>query len=190
MGKIIISREEDKGSTLAVLLLMFVTCLIGGVGGIPIGAILSMIMMAVLHNNSPLVVYGFWALPIVFGMILAVWFAFKNVDLKNHTRCTNCRGKMQPTTELDSLFFIPAEGNQSFENPFLYLAQNMTPVSSIRDIPPNKRGCYVCCYRCPKCSNRIIRIADFLPKPATCQWKKSYYFDYQEFVSARGRNDL
>ncbi|MBQ4524034.1 MAG: hypothetical protein IJA10_13950 [Lachnospiraceae bacterium] len=190
MGKIIISRENDKGKTSSIWLSMIVTALIGGFGGIPIGAILSGVMQNVLDDSSAPVMYGFFALPIVLGMIIVLFVVMKDMDLKSHTHCFECKHKLQAVTELDALFYIPAEEDQKYENPLPYLAQNMIRISSVQDIPPKKRGCYVCCYSCPNCSNRIVRIADFLPKPGSCQWKESYYFDLQEFVTARGKNDL
>lgn len=190
MGKIIISRENDNEKSSTIWLIIIVMCLIGGFGGIPIGAILSGVMQNVLDDSSSPVMYGFFALPIVLGMIIVLLLVIKELKLKNYTRCSKCKHTLQAMTELDALFYIPAEGDQQYENPLSYLAQNMVRISSIQDIPQNNRGCYVCCYSCPNCSNRIVRIADFLPKTGTCQWKKSYYFDYQEFVTARGRNDL
>lgn len=190
MGQIILSREEDKGKTSTVWMSMIVLCLVGGFGGIPFGAILSGVMQRVLDDSSAPVMYGFFALPIIIGMILVLCLAMKDIDTKNHTRCSGCKHKLQPMTEMDALFYIPAEGDQQYEQPLPYLAQHMVRVSSIREIPPKKRGCYVCCYSCPNCSNRIVRVADFLPKAGTCQWKKSYYFDFQEFVTTRGTNDL
>lgn len=191
MGKIIISRENDNQKTSTSVLIIIVMCMIGGFAGIPFGSILSAIMQRVLDDSSAPIMYGFFAIPIVLGMIIVLFFVRKDLKLKNHTRCSECRHQLQPMTELDALFYIPAEGDQKYENPLPYLAQNMVRVSSIRDIPPKKRGCYVCCYSCSNCSNRIVRIADFLPKTAgDLQWKESYYFDLQEFTMARGKNDL
>lgn len=190
MAKVIIAREEDKGKTATVIMVMLVTCFVGGFGGIPVGAILSAVMQAVLKDNSAPVMYGFFGAPIVLGMLIALFYVRKDMDTKNHTVCTECRHKMKPLTEMDTIFSIPAEFDQKYENPFQYLAQNMTRVYSVHEIPQNKRGCYVCCYGCTNCTKRIVRIYDFLPQRGTCHWKEVYYYDFSQFIQARGKNDL
>lgn len=190
MAKVIIAREQDRGKNSTVLLLLLVSCLIGGFGGIPVGALLSGVMQKVLNNSSVPVMYGFFAAPVILGMLIAFLYVKKDTDTKNYTVCTACGHKMKPATEMDTVFFIPAEFQQKYENPFQYLAQNMERVASIHDIPRNKRGCFVCCYVCTNCAKRIVRISDFLPQQGTCHWKETYYYDFTEFVQARGKNDL
>lgn len=190
MGKIIIAREDDKGKTPLIRMMLLTTLLMGGLAGLPIGAILSGAMQDALNSTSIPVRYGFLLLPVIIGSCMAFWVVKKNVDTKDHTRCSNCGNKMKPTTETDSLYWIPAGREESYENPLYYLAGNMKPILSVRDIPHGKRGCYVCCYACVACSKRIVRVADFAPEPGRCRWKESYYFDYQEFASAAETNDL
>ncbi len=190
MSKILIARETDKGNTSSVILAWFVTSLVGGFAGIPIGAILSAVMQGVLKNNSAPVMYGFFAAPIILGILITFIYLRKDSDTKNHTVCEKCKHQMIPMTEMDTLFSIPATGDDKYNQPFDYLAQNMVRISSMNEILPNKRGCYVCGYTCPNCSNKIIRIADFLPFNGTCHWKEFYYYEYTQFVQARQKNDL
>lgn len=190
MGKIIIAREEDKGKTPTIWLMFLTMFFVGCLGGLPIGAVLSGVMQNVLDDTSIPVRYGFLLTPIIIGGCIAVGVVIKSIDTKNHTLCKNCGRKMKPTTETDSLYWISAGREESYDNPLYYLAQNMKPISSVRNIPHGKRGCYVCCYVCETCSKRVVRVADFSPNPGSCEWKESYYFDYQEFVSAAGTNDL
>ena len=190
MKMIIEAREDDKGNLASTILILFVMSLVGGFGGIPIGAILSAVMQRVLNDSSPLVMYGFFIGPIILGMILVLIYIRKDISTTNHTFCEKCKKKMTPMTEMDTLFSIPVTGEQSYTNPLSYLAQNMVRISSVREIPENGRGCYVCCYTCHKCSNRMVRIADFAPFRGQCKWKNSYYFDFAEFIQARAKNDL
>lgn len=48
MPKIILAREQDKGELSSPILVRFVMCLVGGFAGIPIGALLSVVMQLVL----------------------------------------------------------------------------------------------------------------------------------------------
>lgn len=190
MPKIILAREEDKGELSSPILVRFVMCLVGGFAGIPVGTLLSAVMQVVLKDSSAPVMYGFYAGPIILGMLIAFLYIRKDTVVKNHTICTKCKHKMEPATPEDTIFHIPAEHGDTYENPLEYLAKNMVRVSSIREIPPYKRGCYVCCYVCSNCANRIVRIADFLPQRGTCHWAETYYYDFGEFVQARQKNDL
>lgn len=190
MAKIILARESDKGSKKETLLIWLVTAMVGGFGGIPIGAILSAVMQLILKDSSPEIMYGFFGLPIVLGMLIAFLYVKKDTDIKNYTKCSACKNTMTPMTEMDTLFYIPAEGEQKYENPLLYLAGNMVRISAISEIPPQKRGCYVCVYACKNCMKRLVRISDFFPDRGTCHWKETYYYDFNEFVRTRQKNDL
>ena len=190
MAKISLARENDKGKTTSVVLVLLTSCLIGGFGGIPFGAILSAIMQGVFKNSSAFVMYGSFGIPIILGMIIVFFYVKKDMDTKDHTRCSNCFTKMQPMTETDSLFYIPAEGDEQYDNPFQYLTKNMVKVANINEIPAKKRGCYVCIYKCDNCNKRIIRIADFKLSFGTCDWKNSYYFDLSEFMQAKEQADF
>lgn len=192
MAKIMLPREHDSGQKMTNGLILLVTSLTGGFGGIPIGALLSGIMQRVLHNSSAPVMYGFFFAPIIIGMLIAFFYVKKDINTKNRTICENCKKKMVPMTEVDTLFSIPAHGDQHYENPLNYLAQNMVRISSVHDIPENGRGCYVCCYTCQTCAKKIVRVADFYPNHRTCdcEWKESYYFDFGQFSTARMKNDL
>lgn len=190
MGKIIISRQNDNEINFTNISTIISFSLFGGIGGLPIGAILSGVMQNVLDDNSPTVMYGFLLLPIIIGIVGFGILSLIGCPLTDHTQCTKCKSKLQPMTQTDDLYYVPLEENQQLSNPLHFLAQNITKISSIRDIPPKKMGGYLCRYYCPKCTNRIVRIACFLPEHGSCNWKNSYYFDYQEFIIARGINDL
>lgn len=192
MAKIMLPREQDCGQKKSNVFLLMTMSLVGAFGGIPIGALLSGVMQRVLHNSSAPIMYGFFFGPIILAMIIVFFISKKDVDTKNHTVCEDCKKKMVPMTEIDTLFSIPAFGDQHYDNPLSYLAQNMVRISSVHDIPENGRGCYVCCYTCETCSKRIVRVADFYPnhQTCTCEWKESYYFNYGQFLSARMKNDL
>lgn len=190
MAKIILARESDKGQKQANILIWLVTAMVGGFGGIPIGAILSAVMQVVLKDSPPEIMYGFFAAPIILGMLIAFLYVKKDSDIKDYTKCSACKNKMKPMIEMDTLFYIPAEGEQKYDNPLQYLAANMVRISAIREIPAGKRGCYVCVYACQNCMKRLVRISDFLPDKGTCHWKETYYYDFNDFIRARQRNDL
>lgn len=192
MTKIMLPREQDCGQKMSHVFILMAMSLIGGFGGIPIGALLSCIMQKVLKNSSFAIQYGFFFVPVVLGIIFVFFYLKKDMDTKNHVVCEDCKKKMVPMTEIDTLFSIPVFGDQHYDNPLNYLAKNMVRISSVHDIPENGRGCYVCCYTCNTCFKRIVRVADFYPAHATCtcDWKNSYYFDYGQFTSAHMKNDL
>lgn len=190
MARIILAREEDKGGNRGMAFMVVAMSLVCGLVGIPIGAILSRVMQDMLHNSSAPVMYGFFIAPILIGMFIGAFFMMKELHTKNRTICEKCKAKMYPMTERDALFTIPVRGEETYGDAFHYLAKNMVRVSSFRDIPFNQRGCYVCCYECKNCANRMIRIKDFLPLHGTYTWMEAYYYDYLEFSKAREKNDL
>lgn len=190
MEKMILAREEDRGMKGECYLVIFVLSLVTGLVGIPIGAILSGVMQGVLKDSSPLVQYGFFLGPIAIAMLIGFIYGRKSIDMKNHTVCGKCKGKMRPMTEMDGIFQIPATGEETYKDPLSYLAGNMARVPSVSAISGGQRGCYVCGYKCEKCGERIIRIKDFLPRRGCCEDKGTYYFQYGEFALARGKEDF
>lgn len=190
MGKLILARESDKENGGASFAFMLVPCLIGGFLGLPAGGLLSIPVMLILQDGSSIVQYGTIAFTVVAGMLIAFLYTRKSMDGKNYTKCAKCKTKMHPLTPEDTIFYVPAEKGETHHNPFQYFARNMVRVSAIREIPPNKKGAYVCCYECDNCAHRIVRIAEFYPSYGTCHWEETYYFDYSEFVYARAKDDL
>lgn len=190
MAKIIQARQEDGGMKGENILIMFILSLVTGFVGVPVGAILSGIMQRVLHNDSALVMYGFFLGPIFLGILLGCLYVGKSLDMKNHTRCKKCRGKMHPMTKMDLLFKIPAMGEETYKDAFHYLAENMVKIPSMRAVSKGQRACYVCTYQCERCADRMVRIKDFLPERGSCQDRETYYFDFAEFSLARRQDDL
>lgn len=190
MGKIIQAREEDRGMKGAAASILFVVSLTTGLCGIPVGAILSGVMQEVLKDSSLPVTYGFFLGPIFLGMLFGFLFMRKEIDAQDHTKCEACGGKMHPMTEEDLLFEIPAKEEQKYEDALHYLAKNMNRIAKIGDLEKYQRGCYVCVYQCEHCSGRLIRIKDFLPLRGACLDRGTYYFDYAEFLNARGKENL
>lgn len=190
MEKIILAREEDRGMKGQSYLVAFIVSLVMGFFGIPVGAILSGVMQAVLKDSSVPVMYGFFLGPVFLGMLLGFFYVKKSIGAKNHTICEKCKGKMHPMTEMDAVFQIPAAGEETYGDAMHYLAGNMARVPAVNAIPVGQRGCYVCGYRCEKCGNRIVRIKDFLPERGSCIDKETYYFDFAAFSLARGREDF
>ncbi|MDE5907280.1 MAG: hypothetical protein K2H52_00810 [Lachnospiraceae bacterium] len=190
MERMILAREEDRGMKKECYLVIFVLSLVTGFVGIPIGAILSAVMQRVLKDSSPLVQYGFFIGAIVVAMLIGFIYGRKSVDMKDHTVCTKCKGKMLPMTEMDGIFQIPAKGEEAYKDPLPYLAENMMRVPSVSAISGGQRGCYVCGYKCGNCGDRMVRIKDFLPRRGSCQDKGTYYFSYTEFLLARGKEDF
>lgn len=190
VGKIIQAREEDSGMKGKAASILFVFSLITGTIGIPIGAILSAAMQGVLKNSSIPVMYGFFLGPIFIAMIIGFFIIKKELDAKDHTKCSGCKGKMEPMTEMDLLFKIPAREEQKYDDALRYLAKNMERIEKMREIEKYQRGCYVCAYQCSHCSKRMVRIKDFLPLRGTCLDRGTYYFDYAEFINVRGKEDL
>ncbi len=190
MGKIILAREADKGMRTRQITMLITMSLVCGFGGLPVGAILSGVMQAVLQDSSIPVMYGFLLAPIFAGMIIGFFVMKKDMDLKNHTRCESCGETMQPLTELDTVFQIPARGEETYENAMQYLAASMERVSGVHDIAFGQRGCFACVYRCRNCGKHLLRIMDFLPDIGNCIEKHTYYFDYHSFCRLRGKNDL
>ena len=192
MGKIIISRKNDKGINVTDLFGCISIGLMAGFFGIPFGAILSGVMQNILDDYSDEVRYKYFFMPIILFIIIAEVVLIRDEMKKNHHfgRCLKCRYKMKPMTERDSLFYISEEKDQIYEPSLHYFARYMVRISSERNIPPNKQGCYLCGYVCPNCSHRMVRVAVFLPASGRCEWKKSYYFDYQEFITVRGSDDI
>lgn len=139
MAKVIIAREEDKGSLSSPILIRFVMCLVGGFAGIPAGALLSALMMFILKETSANVIYCFYGDPIILGMLIAFLYIRKDTIVKNHTLCTKCKHKMEPATPEDTIFHIPAEHGDTYENPIAYLAKNMVRVSSIAEMMEEER---------------------------------------------------
>ncbi len=190
MERMILAREEDRGMKGECLLVVFVLSLVTGFVGIPIGAILSGVMQRVLKDSSPLIQYGFFLGAIAVAMLIGLIYGIKSIDMKNHTICSKCKEKMRPMTEMDGIFQIPAAGEESYQNPLPYLAENMVRVPSVSAISGGHRGCYVCGYKCEKCGERMVRIKDFLPRRGCCEDKGTYYFSYTEFSLARGKEDF
>lgn len=176
-----------KGTAASIL---FVFSLITGVVGIPIGAILSAVMQGVLKNSSVSVMYGFFLGPVFIAMAIGFFIMKKEFDVKDHTKCSECKEKMDPMTEKDLLFKIPAREEQKYDDALHYLAENMERIGKMHDMEKYQRGCYVCVYQCRHCSKRLVRIKDFLPLRGTCLDKGTYYFDYAEFTNVRGKEDL
>lgn len=190
MGKIILAREADKGIRTWKVTARLTMSLVCGLIGVPVGAILSAAMQAALKNSSSPVMYGFFLAPIFIGMLIGFFIMKKEINMKNHTRCKACGETMQPMTEMDTVFQIPARENETYANAARYLAANMERVSSVYDIAAGQRGCFVCIYLCRNCGKRIIRILDFLPESGHCAPKNTYYFDYHSFSQLREKNDF
>lgn len=190
MARIILARENDKGNKSQNILLLFAISIIGAFGGLIVGWILGSIAQRILNSRSPLLDYGVQFASVIIGIIIAILYCKSDLNTKNHTVCEKCHAKMSPMTVADTLFSIPVKSDQTYQEPFFFLTKNMLRISSIREISAGQRGCYTCCYTCNNCSHRIVRIADFTPVQGTCQWNNSYYFDFTQFVQARGKNDL
>lgn len=189
MGKIILAREEDRGTNSRTVSAMFVFSLMIGFIGIPVGAILSMVMQDILHNSSGPVMYGFFLGPIFAGLLIGFFISKRIIGKKDHTRCDKCKGRMHPMSQEDLLFKIPAVG-EKYDDALNYLAHNMSRISEMSSIEGRQRGCYVCVYRCAQCAKKIVRIKDFMPVHGSCNDMATYYFDYTEFINARGKDDL
>ncbi len=189
MGKIILAREEDRGWNVQTVSAIFVFSLVIGVIGIPVGAVLSSIMQKRLNDSSVAVMYGFFLGPIFLGMLIGIFIGKIVINTKDHTKCGKCKGKMFPMSQEDLLFKIPVT-EEKYKDAMQYLAKSMSRVSGISSIEGRQRGCYVCVYRCVQCANKIVRIKDFMPVHGRCYDMGTYYFDYKEFVHARGTDDL
>ena len=90
MVKINIARESDKGNNTAITLILLVTCLIGGFGGIPIGAILNIFMIILLRQETPAVTYGSFATGIIICAFIAFFYVRKEMDTTDYTVCEKC----------------------------------------------------------------------------------------------------
>ena len=190
MARIIQAREHDKVNWRQNIITILAMSLVGAFGGILVGGILSAVMQRILDTRSPLITYGVIIVSAILGAIICILYIKSDLSMGNYTLCEKCHSQMTPMTETDTLFAIPAQKDQTYDDPFHYLTQNMIRISSIREIPANQRGGYVCCYTCSKCSHRMVRVADFAPARGACNWKSSYYFDYNQFLQTRMKNDL
>lgn len=190
VGKIIQAREEDDGGKGTAASVLFVYSLISGLIGIPIGAVLSAVMQGILKNSSIPVMYGFFLGPVFIAMMVGFFVIKKEIEQNDHMKCGECKERMDPMTEMDLLFKIPAKEEQKYDDALGYLAGNMERIGKIRDLEKFQRGCYVCVYQCRHCSKRLVRVKDFLPLRGTCLDRGTYYFDYGEFIKVRGREDL
>lgn len=190
MGKIIIARTDDKGNKRTARILILFACVLGGCCGIPAGSVLHIILMVLLRDASTSIEYFSFTVAVIAGILIALYYALRNTDTKDHTICEKCGHQMVPMTEADALFAIPATTTEEYDDPFHYLAHHMVRISAIREIPKGRRGCFVCCYACRNCNNRITRISDFFPENGTCNWKNTYYYDMHAFETTRNKNDL
>lgn len=191
MGKIILAREEDRGTNRKTVSAMFVFSLMIGFIGIPIGAVLSMVMQEFYKGSLEIAVvkYVFFLAPIFLGIIIGFFISKKVVGKKDHTKCEMCKGRMKSLSEEDLLFKIPAVG-EKYDDALNYLAGNMKKISEMSSIEGRQRGCYVCVYKCERCANKIVRIKDFMPVHGCCNDMGTYYFGYTEFINARKDNDF
>lgn len=188
MGKIILAREQDQGKKEGGRFALLVNSLTLGVAaGVCVSAIVCPLMQRLLNSSSALVVYGFNLGP-VFLLVVIFYFIMKSDYCgQNHIKCKMCRQIMRPLTEADMLFKLPVKGEEKYNDELHYLAANMKKISGFNELDNDQRCCYVCVYQCDKCFKRIIRTKDFLPDWGVCDEKGTYYFDYTEFLNARGR---
>lgn len=188
MGKIILAREQDHGKKEGGRFALLVGSLTMGVAaGACVSAIVCPLMQRLLNSSSALVVYGFNLGPVFLLVAVIYFYMKKDYCGQNHAKCKMCRRNMRPLTEGDMLFSLPLNGDGKYDDALHYLAGNMNRISGMNGLGDGQRCCYVCVYQCDKCFKRIIRVKDFLPVWGVCEDRGTYYFDYAEFMDARGK---
>lgn len=77
--------------------------------------------------------------------------------------CKQCA--VQMTESRRKLFALPTMtvGHYADHENADYYLKNLVPVSKKADIPTGMYACGIIEYRCPQCTNRVVKVCPFLP---------------------------